>query len=348
MAKKSKVDDWINSRRELKKSLNADLLFEELTNGNRVSLGKAITLIESERPQDKNEANKLIRACLALKKKSWRIGITGVPGVGKSTFIEALGSLLIESGKKVAVLAVDPSSSVSGGSILGDKTRMEKLSSNDNVFVRPSPSGLTLGGIAKHTRETIFLCEAAGYDIILIETVGVGQSETLVHSMVDMFALLHLAGAGDELQGVKRGIMELADVVAITKVEDNNKMNAKVAKSNLSNALHLFPQKENNCIVKVILTSALENVGIEDFWNNVVAYFESILRSGWYELNRKNQEITTFQNHLKELSSNYFSDNIENYTSMLSEIENQIEIGEMSGYLAAEEFFLKISNKKRE
>ena len=220
-------------------------------------LSRAITLVESTNPRHQEKASKILECCLPHANNSIRIGITGVPGVGKSTFIEALGKHLTAQGKKVAVLAVDPSSSVNKGSILGDKTRMEQLVTDKNAFIRPSPSGNSLGGVAQKTRESIILCEAAGFDTIIIETVGVGQSETVVHSMVDFFLLLKLAGAGDELQGIKRGIIEMADAIVINKADGENEKNAKIAKIEFNRALHLYPVKESKWHPKVLTSSAL-------------------------------------------------------------------------------------------
>ena len=217
-------------------------LYHGIISGNITALSRAITLIESAKTEDQEKSNELINKCLLEKKTtSIRIGITGVPGVGKSTFIESFGMYLLEKNHKIAVLTIDPSSSISGGSILGDKTRMQELSVQKNAFIRPSASGKSLGGVAKNTREAILLCESAGFNIIIIETVGVGQSEHIVNSMVDFFLLLKLAGAGDELQGIKRGIMEMADAIVINKVEEGNIKNAKIAVANFKNALHLFP-----------------------------------------------------------------------------------------------------------
>ncbi len=241
----------------------------------KVALSRAITLVESTNPSHLEKASQIIKRCLVFSNDAIRIGITGVPGVGKSTFIEALGKHLTRIGKKVAVLAVDPTSSISKGSILGDKTRMEALVKDDNAFIRPSPAGDSLGGVARKTKEAIVLCEAAGYEIILVETVGVGQSETAVHSMTDFFLLLKLAGAGDELQGIKRGIMEMADAIVINKADGENLKTARHAKAAFSSALHLFPPKENGWIPKVELCSSIEKTGIQTIWE-IIENFISI------------------------------------------------------------------------
>ena len=248
-------------------------LSEDLATGDRVALAKAITLVESTKEEHLLAGEKLLELCSSQTVNSKRIGITGVPGVGKSTFIDAFGSLLTSQGHKVAVLAVDPSSDLSRGSILGDKTRMERLSHDPNVFIRPTPSSGSLGGVARRTRETIALCEAAGFDIILVETVGVGQSETAVHSMVDMFVLLVLGTAGDELQGIKRGIMEMADLVVINKDDGQNAAFSKLAAANYLQALHLFPPKENDWTVPVLSCSSINGNGIQEVLQKIESFF---------------------------------------------------------------------------
>lgn len=281
-----------------------DDTFSKIISGDMPILSKAITLIESNHPKHFEIAHKIVKNCLPYTGKSIRIGITGVPGVGKSTFIEAFGNLLTKQGKKVAVLAVDPSSSIHKGSILADKTRMETLVQNPNVFIRPSATGENLGGVAKKTRETILLCEAAGFDVILIETVGVGQSETVVHSMVDFFLLLQLAGAGDELQGIKRGIMEMCHAVVINKADGENIQSAQIAQQNYSNAMHLFSENTNEWFPKVLTCSAIENKGIMEIWM-MIEEFVSLTKSNLsFIKNRENQEqywfFETLNNALKD------------------------------------------------
>lgn len=275
----------------------------KIITGNIPFLSRAITLVESTNIKHQEKANKILEACLPYANKSLRIGITGVPGVGKSTFIEAFGKYLTAQGKKVAVLAVDPSSSVNRGSILGDKTRMEELVIDENAFIRPSPSGTSLGGVAQKTRESIILCEAAGFDTILIETVGVGQSETLVHSMVDFFLLLKLAGAGDELQGIKRGIIEMADAIVINKADGDNEKNAKIAKVEFNRALHLYPLKESNWQPKVITASALQHIGIDKVDKMIQAYFELTKANNYFYQKRNEQNkywlLSTIEQQLK-------------------------------------------------
>jgi len=262
---------------------------EEIKKGNIPFLSKAITLIESTNVKHKEKASAIINACLPFANKSIRIGITGVPGVGKSTFIESLGTHLSSKGKKIAVLAIDPSSSVNKGSILGDKTRMEELVKNEHVFIRPSPSGNSLGGVARKTRETIILCEAAGFDTIFIETVGVGQSETVVHSMVDFFLLLKLAGAGDELQGIKRGIIEMADAIVINKADGDNEKAAKLAKAEFTRALHLYPLRADKWQPKVTTCSAFYHKGIDQIWQIIKSYLELTKANNHFELKRIKQ-----------------------------------------------------------
>ena len=264
----------------MKKRLSLQEYAAGIQSGNRVVLSQAITLVESTLDEDQILASALVQELLAHTGRSIRIGITGVPGVGKSTFIEAFGKMLLELGKKVAVLAVDPSSQLSKGSILGDKTRMEGLALDKRAFIRPSPSGNTLGGVSGKTREAMLLCEAAGFDVILIETVGVGQSETAVKNMVDFFLLLMLSGAGDELQGIKKGIMEMADLVAITKADSGNELQARQAKVSYENALHLFPASGSGWYPKVLTCSAVTQTGIDDIWKTILAHRELLQQNG--------------------------------------------------------------------
>ena len=252
-------------------------------------LAKAITLIESRNPDHTANAAELLNNLLPDSGNSIRIGISGVPGAGKSTFIEALGMHLIGEGHKVAILAVDPTSQLSGGSILGDKTRMEELAREQNAFIRPSPSGDTLGGVARKTRETMLLCEAAGFNVIIVETVGVGQSEVTVASMVDFFLLLQLPNAGDELQGIKKGVMEVADAILVNKAEGDNRPKAELARQQYENALHLFKPKSQNWIVPALTCSALHNQGITEFWQTVIEFATTMKQSGEFEAKRKLQ-----------------------------------------------------------
>lgn len=275
-------------KRRLQKLTAAELI-SKITTGDAVALSQGITLVESLNPEHHDKANQIIQGCLPFANKSIRIGITGVPGVGKSTFIEAFGSLLTSLGNKVAVLAIDPSSSITKGSILGDKTRMEELVKDPNAYIRPSASGTSLGGVARKTRESIILCEACGYNIILVETVGVGQSETAVHSMVDFFLLLNLAGAGDELQGIKRGIMEMADSVIINKADGENIKKAQLARLEYVRALHLFPKKESEWSPEVRTCSALEQTGILKIWEMIQEY-ETLTKENCYFHKRRQEQ----------------------------------------------------------
>ncbi|WP_299114740.1 methylmalonyl Co-A mutase-associated GTPase MeaB [uncultured Winogradskyella sp.] len=323
----------IKSRRQKQPSVND--LVKGITNGDITALSRAITLIESTNPKHTEKANKIITACLPYANNSIRVGITGVPGVGKSTFIEALGKHLTNTNKKVAVLAVDPSSSLSKGSILGDKTRMEDLVKIKNAFIRPSPSGDSLGGVARKTRETIILCEAAGFDTILIETVGVGQSETAVHSMVDFFLLLKLAGAGDELQGIKRGIIEMADAIVINKADGENVKAAKSAKLEFNRALHLYPEKASGWTPKTALCSALHNEGISEIWDMITHYISETKSSNYFETHRTEQnKFWLLQTIEERLKSNFY-----NKSEIKSELQQQIELiesGKTTPFAAAE------------
>lgn len=284
-------------------------LAKDLRAGNRVALAKAITLVESTKEEHQLASEKLLELCASALVKSKRIGITGVPGVGKSTFIDAFGSLLTSQGHKVAVLAVDPSSDLSRGSILGDKTRMERLSYDSNAFIRPTPSSGSLGGVARKTRETIALCEAAGFDTILVETVGVGQSETTVHSMVDMFVLLVLATAGDELQGIKRGIMEMADLVIINKDDGQNATFSKLAAANYRQALHLLPEKENEWTVPVLSCSSINGNGVQEVLLSIENFFVHSELKGSILKNRSEQNgYWLKQSIADELSLFFYSD----------------------------------------
>src|SRR5690554_5783525 len=319
-----------------RKPLNIETLIEKLRQGDIPSLSKAITLVESTNPQHQEQAHKIIQSCLLYANKSVRIGITGVPGVGKSTFIEAFGMYLTSIGKKVAVLAIDPSSSISRGSILGDKTRMEDLVKNENAFIGPSASGESLGGVSRKTREAIILCEACGFDTILIETVGVGQSETAVHSMTDFFLLLNLAGAGDELQGIKRGVMEMADAVVINKADGDNMERARTAKLDVNRALHLFPLKESGWQPKVKTASAYYNQGIDKIWDMIQSYFELTKSNDYFEQNRTNQNLYWLKETVQEHLLNSFYQN-EEIKKRLEIAENEIQNNTKSPFAVANE-----------
>ncbi|HSR60817.1 MAG TPA: methylmalonyl Co-A mutase-associated GTPase MeaB [Robiginitalea sp.] len=313
-----------------------EALLEGILEGNRTALARAITLIESRRPSDSRAAGQIVEGCLPHAGRSIRIGITGVPGAGKSTFIERLGLLLVQKGHRVAVLAVDPSSSLSKGSILGDKTRMQQLSRAEQAFIRPSPAGDTLGGVARKTRESISLCEAAGYDIVLIETVGVGQSETAVHGMVDFFLLLKITGAGDELQGIKRGIVEMADAIVINKAEGANLQAAREARGIFENALQLYPPKPGGWIPKVLLCSSTEGTGFEEIWSLISGFRESASASGLLASERAGQNLQWFRQAVDEglLAGFYERAGVRETYERLREA---VRTGSMSPFRAAEE-----------
>jgi LAO/AO transport system kinase len=305
-----------------------------ISQGNRLALSQAITIIESTITVDQQKAESIIGLAMPLSGKSLRIGITGVPGVGKSTFIEKLGLDLIARGKKVAVLAVDPTSQKSGGSILGDKTRMNLLSRENDAFIRPSPAADSLGGVAQKTRETIILCEAAGFDVILIETVGVGQSEIAVHSMVDFFLLLMLAGAGDELQGIKRGIMEMADALVINKADGENMPLAKKAKISYQNALHLFPPNKTNWQVPVQLISSVEGTGIDVLWSSIMKHEKMMKEKSVFLQKRKDQARFWLKKTIQEQLENRFYKN-EKIKDQWSVIEKKVVDGALNPFQAS-------------
>lgn len=334
----------ISNRKNTGRKINVADLVEGVLRGDRIRLGRAITLIESKREDRQTAAQEIIEKCLPHSGNSFRIGVTGTPGVGKSTFIESLGSFLVEEkNEKVAVLAIDPSSQVSRGSILGDKTRMEKLSTHESAFIRPSPAGKTLGGVARKTRETIILCEAAGFNKIFIETVGVGQSETAVHSMVDFFLLLLLPGAGDELQGIKRGIVEMADGVVVNKAEGERLELAKNTKRAYRNSMHLFPAKASGFTTKIHLCSSLKNKGIEAVWENLAAYEAFTKENEFFEEKRAGQaKYWLFETIKSGLENAFFKD--ENVKNALREIEQEVLKGQRSPFEAAE-FLLDIFKK---
>lgn len=323
----------LKGKRESQPSANN--LINGILKGNITALSRAITLVESKNIKHLEKANEIINACLPKANQSIRIGVTGVPGVGKSTFIEAFGKHLTGLGKKVAVLAIDPSSTITKGSILGDKTRMEDLVKDKNAFIRPSASGDTLGGVTRKTRETIILCEAAGFDTIIIETVGVGQSETAVHSMVDFFLLLKLAGAGDELQGIKRGIIEMADAIVINKADGDNIKPAKLAQVEFNRALHLYPEKNSKWQPKVSICSALQNEGITDVWNMILEYQTLTKKNSFFETKRNEQnKFWLLQTIEEQLKSDFFK-----RPEIKKELINQLDLIEKNKttpFIAAE------------
>jgi LAO/AO transport system kinase len=337
-AKKDSAEKAIALIRSQAQNRDAKALSLALLKGERSALAQAITCIESG-PEE--VASEIVRLCLPHSGKSVRMGITGVPGVGKSTFIDTFGMALLEAGKKVAVLAVDPSSPISKGSILGDKTRMERLAADSRAFIRPSPSSDTLGGVARKTRETILLCEAAGYDTILVETVGVGQSETAVHAMTDFFVLLMLAGAGDQLQGIKRGIMEMCDAMIITKADGNNAGNATRAKAEYASALHLFPAREDGWFPPVMTTSALEGKGLEEVMRVMNEFVDWMQQRGLLEERRKKQNLSWLHETVRAGIVERFYHN----PSVMEEVrkmEEAVTQGRLSPFQAAAELLKKV------
>lgn len=320
--------------RSRKKQPSANELVQGILDGDKTALSRAITLVESTNPTHLEKANAVIAQCLPHEDKSVRLGITGVPGVGKSTFIEAFGKHLTSLGHKVAVLAVDPSSSLSHGSILGDKTRMEELVKDENAYIRPSASGDTLGGVARKTREAIILCEACGFDTIIIETVGVGQSETAVHSMVDFFLLLQIAGAGDELQGIKRGIMEMADLIVINKADGDNIKRARLAKTEFNRALHLFPAKASGWQPTVTTCSAITHEGIAEVWQTIRGYFEQVKENGFFGIRRREQNSYWLTETINEqLLGRFYND--PHIAALLEETRKAVQENRMSPFSAA-------------
>ncbi len=317
-----------------KRSLSVAQYVEGILDGDITILSQAVTLVESAKPEHQEIAQEIIVKCLPFSGNSVRIGITGVPGVGKSTFIEAMGKHITSTGKKLAVLAIDPSSERTKGSILGDKTRMEDLSIDPNAYIRPSPSAGSLGGVARKTRETIILCEAAGFNHIFIETVGVGQSETAVHSMVDFFLLLMLAGAGDELQGIKRGIMEMADAITINKADGNNIDKAGLARIQYQNALHLFPATESGWKPKVLTCSAYLKTGIVEIWDTVDEYLGKVKSNNYFQHRRNEQSKFWMYETINEHLRNDFYQN-ETIKALMAESESKVLKEEISSFVAA-------------
>ncbi len=323
-------------KRGKRQVLSPDEYCSGIIDGNITILSQAVTLIESNKPEHQKVAQEIIIKCLPYSGKSVRIGITGVPGAGKSTFIESLGKQITTSGGKLAVLAIDPSSERSKGSILGDKTRMEELSSDPNAYIRPSPSAGSLGGVARKTREIIILCEAAGFSTIFIETVGVGQSETVVHSMVDFFLLIQIAGAGDELQGIKRGIMEMADAIIINKADGDNFEKAQLAAAQFRSALHLFPPTGSGWTPPVLTCSALENTGIHQVWDTVNEYIALTTGNHYFKKRRNDQARYWMYETINEnLRNSFYQD--QQIRTRLPQYEKLVLSNGMSSFIAAHE-----------
>ncbi len=327
------------------KPIDTTEIASKILQGDVVALSQGITLLESNQPKHAELASEIMQQTFAgTNTTSIRIGITGVPGVGKSTFIEAFGTYLTELGLRIAVLAIDPSSSISKGSILGDKTRMEELASNSRAFIRPSASGNSLGGVAKKTREAVLLCEAAKFDVVMIETVGVGQSETAVHGMVDFFLLLKLAGAGDELQGIKRGIMEMADAIVVNKADGTNVKNARIAKADFMRALHLFPPKASGWTVPVLLSSATEKSGIAEIWEQIENFKTTTTQNGYWEQNRKEQQKQWMLEFIEDQLKSYFFLHSK-VQELWEKLEKEVVKGSTSPYQAAKKL-LEVYHQK--
>jgi len=342
------VNPYLRKRVQRKQYTPAEYV-EGILKGNITILSQAVTLVESAKHEHQQIAQEIIEKCLPYAGKSMRIGITGVPGAGKSTSIDAFGIHLLKKGHKLAVLAIDPSSERSKGSILGDKTRMETLSREKDAFIRPSPSAGSLGGVARKTRETIILCEAAGFDTVFVETVGVGQSETAVHSMVDFFLLIQLAGTGDELQGIKRGIMEMADGIIINKADGDNVDKAQMAAAQFRNALHLFPPTESGWSPKVLTYSGYYNIGVKEIWDMVDEYMAFTKKNGYFEYKRREQAKYWMYESINDTLRDTFYNNPA-VSSMLNQTEQQVLGNEITPFIAAKRmmdlFLENISNTK--
>ncbi|MDR1090804.1 MAG: methylmalonyl Co-A mutase-associated GTPase MeaB [Prevotella sp.] len=329
------INPYLNNFKKFKRKVyTISEYVEGILKGNITILGQAVTLIESSRQDHQAIAQEVIEKCLPYAGNSIRIGITGVPGAGKSTSIDAFGMHILKDNNKLAVLAIDPSSEVTKGSILGDKTRMERLSVEKNAFIRPSPSAGSLGGVARKTRDTIILCEAAGFDRIIVETVGVGQSETAVHSMVDFFLLIQLAGTGDELQGIKRGIMEMADGIIINKADGNNIEKARLAQSHFRNALHLFPLPESGWAPQVLTYSGYYEIGIDEVWKMIDEYITFVKENGYFDYRRNAQsKFWMYETINERLKNNFYND--PKVQQELKRCERLVLDSQMSSFAAA-------------
>ncbi len=324
------------SSRPAKHIIDIDEYRERIVNGERAALARAITLVESRRAEHREQAQQLLQALLPWTGKALRLGVTGVPGVGKSTTIDTLGSNLTNAGHRLAVLAVDPSSSRTGGSILGDKTRMASLASDPNAFIRPSPSSGTLGGVAAKTRETMLLCEAAGFDVIFVETVGIGQSETKVADMVDFFLVLMLPGAGDELQGIKKGVLEIADMIAVNKADgEDGKHRARAAAANYRSALHILTPRTQTWTPPVITISGLANEGLSDMWRQIELFRDKMNATGEWSEKRSRQQVAWLWSMLEDRLMHSFK-NAPSVKTQLPQIEDDVKNGTLSPSLAVE------------
>ena len=341
------VNPYMTRRRRRPLPTSGEMV-EGILKGDVTTLSRAVTLVESLSPEHQTLAQEIIEKCLPHSGNSRRIGITGVPGAGKSTSIDTFGLHVLKDGGKLAVLAIDPSSERTKGSILGDKTRMEKLSIHPNAFIRPSPSAGSLGGVARKTRETIVLCEAAGYNNIFVETVGVGQSETAVHSMVDFFLLIQLSGTGDEVQGIKRGIMEMADGIVINKADGDNIDRARLAQAQFRSALHLFPPTLSGWMPEVLCYSGYYEIGIPEVWEMIDRYFAFIKENGYFERKRQEQARYWMYETINEQLRNHFYNN-EDVDALLIDKERRVLGNQQSSFTAARDvldfYFKKLSEK---
>lgn len=346
ISKPPTINPYLKSKQQ-RKQYSVDEYVAKILDGDITVLSQAVTLIESSRADHQELAQAIIEKCLPYSGNSIRVGITGVPGAGKSTSIDSFGVHLIKQGKKLAVLAIDPSSERTKGSILGDKTRMERLAVMEDAFIRPSPSAGSLGGVARKTRETIILCEAAGFDYIFVETVGVGQSETAVHSMVDFFLLIQLAGTGDELQGIKRGVMEMADGIVINKADGDNIGKANIAQNHFRNALHLFPLAESGWSPEVLTYSGYYDLRIEEVWEMIDRYVAFVKENGFFDLKRNKQSSYWMYETINErLKSDFYrNDKIE---MMMPLLERQVLGNKKSSFIAAKEALDAYYNEKKE
>ncbi len=326
------------------KTFPAEFYINGILSRDRVILSKAITIIESTRKTDELRAEEIIQGCLKVNKISKRIAITGAPGAGKSTLLNALGKFLLKNGESMAVLAIDPSSIISKGSILGDKTRMEDIANNEKVYIRPTASSNSLGGVARKTRETILLCEAFGFDYIFVETVGVGQSEIMAKNMTDLFILLLLPNAGDELQGIKRGIMEMADIILINKSDKSTETTSKIAAAQVKNILHLFSDTEKEWTPQVLNTSSLENTGLEALEETIESYFIKITNSGFIQHMRTQQQLSWMEENIVSYLSNYINSN-ESIACLKQELKEKIKDNSIDANRAAKLIVEKIVGK---